>query len=113
MKKKVISPNYLEKIPEINGIGWRLMADGNVELEVENKGFFNRLAQKFFHKPKISFIKLDAYGSFVWQQIDGKRSLIEIGRILGEEHEGATEKLYERLSVFFEVLKQNGYIRWK
>ena len=31
------------------------------------------------------FIKLDEYGSFVWQQIDGKKSIYEIGKELGNK----------------------------
>ena len=47
-KKEVVSENYLEKIPKRNeSIKWNLDENNRVTLEVENKGFFNKIAQKF------------------------------------------------------------------
>lgn len=52
-KKDVISKNYLDKIPiRPNEINWSKDDEGMVTLDIENKGFFNMLAQKFFHKPE-------------------------------------------------------------
>ena len=34
-----------------------------------------------FEKPRYSFIKLDEYGSCVWKQIDGKKTIYEIRKI--------------------------------
>ena len=59
---------------------WDVSEDGIVEITVENTGFYNTIAQKIFKKPRYSFIKLDEYGSFVWQKIDGKKSIYEIGK---------------------------------
>lgn len=111
MKKK-IEENYLDCIPEINDKKWSILEDGIVEVVIENTGFYNTLAQKVFHKPRFSFIKLDKYGSIVWQQIDGKKSIYEIGQELAKTEKGAQEKLYERLSVFFKILEQHKYIRY-
>ena len=61
---------------------WEVLEDGLVEVTVENKGFFNVIAQKCFHRPRTSYIKLDEYGSCVFQQIDGEKSIYEIGQIL-------------------------------
>ena len=55
-------------------------------------------------------IKLDEYGSFVWQQIDGKKSIYEIGKEIGNKHNGASDQLYERLSKYFGILERNKYI---
>ena len=110
MKKK---ENYLDRIPVLNDMKWNLLEDGIVELVVENKGFYNGIAQKVFHKPRYSFIKLDDYGSCVWQAIDGKRNIYEIGQILEKSHKGASDKLYERLVTFFGILENNRYIRFK
>ena len=105
--------NYLDRIPAINNMKWDLLDDGIVEIVVENKGFYNTIAQKFFHKPRYSFIKLDKYGSCVWQQIDGEKSIFEIGKILANQQKGAREKLYERLAGFFKILEQHKYIVFK
>ena len=75
MKEK---KNYIDNIPKINDMKWDVSEDGIVEITVENTGFYNTIAQKIFKKPRYSFIKLDEYGSFVWQKIDGKKSIYEI-----------------------------------
>ena len=99
MKEK---KNYIDNIPRINDMKWEVSEDGIVEITVENTGLFK--------KPRYSFIKLDEYGSFVWQQIDGKKSIYEIGKELGNKHKGASDQLYERLSKYFGILERNKYI---
>lgn len=101
--------NYIDNIPRIVK-EWGLTEDGIVEVEVKNIGVFHRVTQKVLKKPMYSFVKLDMYGSCVWQQIDGKRNIYEIGRILEKEHIGAAEQLYERLSIFFMILERNQFI---
>lgn len=107
MKEK---KNYIDNIPRINDMKWEVLEDGIVEITVENTGFYNKVAQRLFNKPRYSFIKLDEYGSFVWQQIDGKKSIYEIGKELGNKHKGASDQLYERLSKYFGILERNKYI---
>lgn len=105
MKKE----NYIDNIPKINK-KWETLEDGIVEVTVENKGFYNTLAQKLFKKPRYSFIKLDEYGSCVWKQIDGKKTIYEIGKILEKEHKKAGVQLYERLAKYFKILETNKYV---
>lgn len=106
--------NYVDKIPVISkDRPWEVQESGIVEITVENKGFYNKIAQLFFSKPRYSFIKLDEYGSFVWQQIDGEKSIYEIGKNLEQNHEGAKQQLYERLCTFFNVLEKNRFVTFK
>ena len=57
MKKKKQNENYLERKPAKNpDINWTVDDKGVVTLEIENKGAFNRVAQKLLKKPKISYI---------------------------------------------------------
>ena len=63
-----------------------------------------------FEKPRYSFIKLDEYGSCVWKQIDGKKTIYEIGKILEKEHKKAGVQLYERLAKYFKILETNKYV---
>ena len=51
MKKE----NYIDNIPKINK-KWETLEDGIVEVTIENKGFYNTLAQKLFKKPRYSFM---------------------------------------------------------
>ncbi len=113
-KNKPLPRNYLEKIPvRPERIGWSADEKGIVTLEIENKGAFNRIAQKLFKKPKISYIHLDENGSFVWQQIDGARSISDIAPAVKERFGEAAEPLYERLAKFFQILDSYGFINWK
>ena len=108
---KVITQNYLEQIPVCNpDINWNLDDKGLVTLEIENKGVFNCIAQKLFKKPKISYVHLDETGSFVWPLIDGKRDIIEIGKLVDEHFGEKAHPLYERLAKFFTIVNSYGFV---
>ena len=111
--KKMTSQNYLEKKPvHTEGIGWSKDEKGVVTLEVHNKGVFNFIAQKFFNRPKVSYIHLDEMGSFVWPLIDGEKDIIEIGKLVENEFGEKANPLYERLVHFFRVLESYKFIGW-
>lgn len=113
MKKK-ISDNYLDKIPFKNPvINWETNSDNIVTLLIENKGFFNRMAQKLLKKPKVSQIHLDENGSFVWPLIDGEKDITEIGKYVKEHFGERAEPLYERLAKFFQILESYNFIGFK
>ncbi len=113
-KKNVISKNYLEKIPERNPlIKWSQTDDKKVTLEIENTGFFNRIAQKVFKKPKISYVHLDETASFVWPLIDGEKDIILLGEDVKAEFGEKAEPLYERLAKFFQILESYNFIMFK
>ena len=114
MKKKVVTENFLERVPIPNGLlKWRADEDGSVELLVENTGLFNRIAQKLFGKPEVTHVHLDGVGSFVWPLLDGERNIIEIGELVKEHFGEKAEPLYERLSEFFRILDSYHFIEWK
>ena len=112
-KKTVIQKNYLEKIPcrpfEIN---WKKDEEGIVTLEIENRGFMNRVAQMLFRKPKISFIHLDELGSFLWEIIDGEKSILDLGLLVKEKFGEKAQPLYERLAKYFMILDSYGFVKW-
>lgn len=114
MKSKNKSENYVEKIPVRNQeIQWSVEDDGLVTLHMENKGIANRIAQKLIKKPKISHIHLDEMGSFIWLQIDGEKTVFDIGKPV-EEHFGEKAlPLYERLSMFIRTLETNNFVTCK
>lgn len=106
--------NYLELIPVKNPeFAWKENEKGTVTVDMVHKGFFAGLAQKLWVTPKVSHIKLDSLGSFVWKQIDGGRNIIEIGELVKHEFGDKAEPLYERLAGYMETLKKNGFIRWR
>ena len=101
--------DYVFKIPE--DLSWVCSDEGEVTVDMENKGFSNRVAQKFFHRPKVSHIKLEGMGSFIFRCIDGKSTVYDIGKLVKEKFGEEAEPLYERLSVYMKQLEQVGFIR--
>lgn len=113
-KKKVIEENFLEKIPSHKeGLGYSISDDGNVTLEMENKGAMNRIAQVIFRKPKTSYIHLEEFGSFIWPLIDGKKNIIEIGKEVESHFGEKANPLYERLATYFQTLESYGFVDLK
>ena len=106
--------NYLEKIPVRKyEIKWNTDEKGNVTLEIENKGAFNFLAQKLLKKPRVSYIHLDEMGSFVWPLIDGEKDIFAIGKEVETHFGEKANPLFERLSQYFEILKNYRFIEFK
>ena len=113
-KKIVIQRNYLEKVPvRAEDIRWSADEEGIVTLEVENKGWANRLAQVFFNRPRVSFIHMDELGSFLWPLLDGEKNIIDLGVLVKERFGEKAEPLYERLARFFQTLDGCHFIRFK
>ena len=115
MKKKkiVISTNYLERKPKRHSdIKWLTSDDGKVTLEIENVGWANRLAQKLFKRPKVSYVHLDEMGSFVWPLIDGEKDITALGVEVKEHFGEKAEPLYERLARYFQILDSYCFLEW-
>ena len=70
------------------------------------------MAQKFFKKPKISYVHLDEMGSFVWPLIDGEMDIIELGKKVEEHFGEKANPLYERLAKYFQILESYNFIIW-
>ena len=114
MKKNIKDENYLEKKPICkNGLNWSKDENGNVTLEMENKGIANRIMQKLIKKPKTSYIHLDEMGSFIWPLMDGERDILEIGKFVEEHFGEKANPLYERLSQYFKTLEKYNFIEYK
>lgn len=81
MTKQKIDKNYLDYIPVKNpDIEYEKNEKGIITVFIRWEGFFNKIAQKFFHRPKVSSIDLDDYGSFVWGIIDDKKDIYTLSR---------------------------------
>lgn len=115
MKKNTTkSENYLERIPlRKEGLDWTSDDEGNVTLEMHNKGIFNKIAQVLLKKPKISYIHLDETGSFIWPLLDGEKNIIKIGEEVEAHFGEKSHPLYERLSQYFKILENYGFITYK
>ncbi len=104
--------NYLERKPLRNEKFLWSFEENAVTLEIQNKGIMNKIAQKLFKKPKISYIHLDEMGSFIWPLLDGNKTIIEIGVSVKEKFGDAAEPLYERLAKYFQILDSYRFILW-
>lgn len=112
-KKQASSENYLERKPKRpEGLPWSADAQGIVTLDIENTGVMNRMAQKLFHKPRITHIHLDEIGSFVWPLLDGERDIIALGTLVQEQFGDKAEPLYERLAKYFQILDSYHFVEW-
>ena len=108
---KIKDRNYLEQIPVKNPeFPWKENEQGIVTVDMVHKGLFDKLAQKLWITPKVSHIKLDRFGSFVWKQMDGNRNIIAIGALVREEFGDQAEPLYERLAKFVKMLRDNRFV---
>ena len=95
MKKKD-SKNYLDFIPEKNPeIEYETGEDGIITVLIEWKGFYHKLAQRFFRRPRVSEIKLHA-----------------ISKELEAEFPSMEQPL-TRLIKYLEILHDNHLIYWK
>lgn len=103
--------NYLDFIPVVNGQNtWDRGEDGVVTIHMVNRGFYNTLAQKLFHTPRVSHIKLDEYGGFLWMRIDGVKTVGQLALELKEAYGERAEPLYDRLVKYMQILHNNRFI---
>lgn len=113
MKNKKTIPNLLDFVP-VQSLNFKYEVDENAQVTilVQNKGIFNFIAQKLFFKPKVSQIHLEEFGSFIWLNIDGKRTVKEIADILHEKFGEKADPLYPRISMYFGMLKNYGFVEY-
>ncbi len=92
-------------------VRWQIGREEKVDLLIPK--FTNRWMKKVFgslvRNPDIH-IHLDDFGSFIWQQLDGRRTLPEIGRALEAKFGASVQPVYERLGLFVNMLAQRKFI---
>ena len=107
------SKNYIDFIPEKNPeIEYETGEDGIITVLIEWKGFYHKLAQRFFRRPRVSEIKLDKLGTFVWNSINDKKDVHAISKELEAEFPSMEQPL-TRLIKYLEILHDNHLIYWK
>lgn len=104
--------NYLDYVPVISDKHTWSVEDGKVTIHMEHRGFYAWLAQKFFNRPRVSHIDLDKHGSFIFQQIDGQRTVGELAELMHAQFGQDAEPLYDRLVKYMQILHNNGFIRY-
>jgi len=75
-----------------------------------NSNFAKKILGSFV-KGENFIINLDELGTEVWNNIDGYKTVGEIGRKLGMKFGSDIEPIYERLNKFIIQLQRNKFIR--
>lgn len=110
------------KKPEINLLD--LVPVKNIHWEKTEEGLVVLLKPKFQHPflrkhllPRLKRphfkVKLDAVGSFVWEQCDGKQTVQEVAQNLKKKFGEEVEPLYERIAMFLQTLEKNRFIYYE
>lgn len=103
--------NYLDFVfIKKDGLKYEENSKGECTIFVENKGVFNRIMQKLLGKPKVSQIHLEEFGNFIWKQIDGTQTVLQISEKVHEHFGEKAEPLILRLVQYFKILQNNGFV---
>ena len=103
--------NYLDYVPVISPRNsWDVREDGIVTVHMVHRGFFPWIAQRFFDRPRVSHIELDRMGSFIFQRIDGVRTVNDLAELVDGEFGAEAEPLYSRLVEYMQILRNNKFI---
>ena len=111
MKSKVTRElNLLELKPKRN-IQWETGENDQVVLLVPKfqNGILARWVQPRLSRPHYR-VKLDAYGSFIWNACDGNTTVSEIARRMEENFKEDRESLYERIGKFIGQLDHSQFV---
>ena len=104
------APNILEMRP-VHAVEWRKTEKGRIELL--RPRFTHRWLVKYvlprMKNPNVR-IKLDDLGSWVWQQIDGKKTVYQIGLELQKAFGSEADPVYDRLGLFMNLLARRKFI---
>jgi len=105
-------PNLLDLVPHRGEVTTEYV-DGKCRLCIPR--FRSRPGRAFgrlLRKSENIAINMDAFGTTVWESIDGAATVREIGQRLRAAHGEAAEPLYPRLREFLGIKERNGLIRY-
>lgn len=102
--------NLLELTPTRN-VQWE--SDENQLVVLLIPKFKNRFTVKYFEPllaKKHFRLKLDTFGSFVWNQADGNATVMAIGDKMKTHFGDSVEPVYERVGKFIHMLQREKFI---
>lgn len=107
--------NFLDFIPVIHhNCVSRTDDDTNyIIIDIAHTGFYDKIAQKFFKRPKQSHIALDEMGSFIFSNIDGINTVYDLSVLIKKEFGEDAEPILERLIMYIKILKNNNFIEFR
>lgn len=113
-KREKLKLNLLDCTPVREpDLTWTEDENGIITLHRVHNTFTDRLAQAITKKQRRqSHITLEAFGSFLWKNMDGRTTLRVLSQQLRDEFGESIEPLYPRLEKYVITLKNNKLIFW-
>lgn len=114
VKKKEVKnqDNFLLYIPIKKHFEYEVK-NGYVYLIFRHDKAIEKFLRRLLKKSTVSDIKLDDLGTFVWQSIDGKKNVYEIGEDLKKNFGDRCEPVYDRLIMYLRYLSRRGWIAFE
>lgn len=109
-KKINKNQNFLELTP-IRNYGFKKKENGLIDVFVPR--FTNKFAQKLllkYFKNPFFRANLDEFGSFLWENIDGTKNVLQLIDLLKKRFGESIEPATERTLLFFYQLYKSGFI---
>lgn len=106
-KKK--DDNFLLYVPEIKHKTWEVKSDSVYLIFYHNK-FIEKTIRWLFKKQKTSDLKLDPRGSTVWLNIDGKKTVYDLAKILSDKFGEEINDSQQRTILYVRYLMRRGWI---
>ena len=73
---------------------------------------FRSWLDRFFHKMSAHRIRLDEVGSFAWKQLDGQRTVADVGDLLRGEFGDRVDPVEERLGHMIWTMRKEGFLAY-
>jgi len=103
--------NFLEFIPKRNEkFDFEILDNGIVKIIIDRNTILDKVVRFIFKTPDKFELELDEIGSFIWKNIDGMKTIEEISNLLKNEFDKKVEPLYQRLSEYIVILRNNKFI---
>lgn len=113
-RKNKSSRNYMDiKFYPETSLHWVEGEDNRIIIAMENRGFFHWIARIFFHRPRISHISLDIYGSTLWHCLDGEHSVYDLVNYMKACFPRESQQMTCRVVSFLQILQTNHFITEK
>lgn len=109
MKINSNKDNFLLYIPRKRHMDWELRK-GRVYLIFNHDKSAEKFLRWLVKKPYISDIELDEIGSFVWESIDGGKTIYDISMNMVEKYGESCQPIYERIIMYLRYLNKKGWI---
>lgn len=110
-RKNNARKNYMDMIAiHTPKLRWHVLENGMVEISMVHRGFYDRIAQQVFHKPRVSRIMLDCYGSKLWLAVDGEHTVYDIVQYMIYAFPAEEDGMLERVVAFMRILQRQRFV---